>query len=257
MSHLTKLTNSNEGLLIERLFEALVNGDRVGSRAILDECANVPTQRVLMNLFWPTHELIERMHRQDQMTTVAYQLATRLLRMLVDQAAAKLEFSTRNGETIFACCGQSQGEELAGQMACDLLEAAGFEVCFTGGGIPSDEVLEQVQSRQPNYLVLFASAASDLPGVRSLIDQLREINAVNNTRIAVGGGVFNRAEGLAEEMGCFLCAETPLEMVELLTDPNLEQLHAQPVAQSVAKLSQARRVNKPAALRAATLRKVA
>lgn len=243
--------SSNEAVLIERLFEALVNGDRIASRAVLDECAGVPAQRILMDLFWPTHELIERMHRQDQMTTVAYQLATRLLRMLVDQAAAKLDRAPQNGQTIFACCGQSQGEELAGQMACDLLEAAGFEVCFTGGGIPADEVLEQVQTRQPSYLVMFASAASDLPGIRSLIDQLREINASNNTRIAVGGGVFNRAEGLAEEMGCFLCADTPLEMVELLTDPNLDQLHAD---QPATKLTQPKRSAKQPA---PALRKVA
>ncbi len=208
---------------IERLFEALTNGDRVQARLVVEAAWRDGTspQDALLNIYWPTHQLLEKLYRQDQLTKVSYHLGTRLLRSLVDQASGKLTQGYRNGQTIFACCGPSEGEELAGQMATDLLEAAGFEVSFAGGGIPSDEVLSQVQERRPDFLVLFASAASDLPGVRSIIDQLREISAVPNTKICVGGGVFARAEGLAEEMGCELCARDPMELVELLTMPEV------------------------------------
>lgn len=211
----------SQQVLVDRLFESLTNGDRNQARKLTQQafetCGN--PQDVLMNVFWPTHMMIEKLYKQDQMTKVSYHLGTRLLRSLVDQATAQLSQQPRNGETIFACCGPSEGEELAGQMACDLLEAAGFEVSFAGGGIPADEVLNQVQERRPDFLLMFASAASDLPGVRSIIDQLREINAVPHTKIAVGGGVFARAEGLAEEIGCNLYGRDPMEMVELLTMP--------------------------------------
>ncbi|MFN9971573.1 MAG: B12-binding domain-containing protein, partial [Phycisphaerae bacterium] len=100
-----------------------------------------------------------------------------------------------------------------------MLEAAGFQVTFGGGGIPADEVLAHVQENQPSYLVMFCSAASDLPGVRSLVDQLKEINACQKTQIAVGGGVFNRAEGLADEIGARMHAGSPLELVSLLINP--------------------------------------
>lgn len=225
-------SSSSRDVLIERFFEVLLQGDRVASRRIIAECVRdgASAQDVLINLIWPTHELVERLHREDQMTIVAYQLATRLMRVLVDQLASGLQQQRRNGQRIFAACGPSQGEELGGQMACDLLEAAGFEVTFCGGGIPSDEILEQVQSRQPDFLVMFSSAASDLPGIRVLLDQLREVNAIPHTKIALGGGVFNRAEGLAEEMGCDLVAMDPLEMVELLTDPAAVEVATRPVA---------------------------
>ena len=35
-------------------------------------------------------------------------------------------------------------------------------------------------------------------------------------QIAVGGGVFNRADGLAEEIGADLWATTPLSLVEAM-----------------------------------------
>ncbi len=210
----------SQEVLVERFFETLVAGDRQAARAIVQETVDqdVPAQVLITDLFWPAHEMIERLYKSDQMTVVSYQLATRLLRMLVDQASCRLEIPAVRGRTVFAACGPSQGEELAGQMAVDLLEANGFDVTFTGGGIPADEVLAQVQERRPDLLVLFASAASDLPGIRTIIDNLRDNGACAGTRIVVGGGVFNRADGLAQEMGADLWAYSPFDLVDLLVN---------------------------------------
>lgn len=211
---------SHEALL-ERMFEALINGDRPRARTIVIESRKTmgTPEALIGELFWPCHEMIERLHRSDQLTPMAYHLSTRLLRSLVDQSAALLSTGARNGKTIFAACGPSQSEELAAQMAVDLLESVGFDVTFAGGGAPADEILAQTHERRPTFLLLFASAASDLPEIRRVIDSLREIGACPNTQVVVGGGVFNRADGLADEIGADLSAECPLELVELLTDP--------------------------------------
>jgi len=211
----------SQEVLVERLFETLVAGDRQAARALVQEAGTTASaQTVLSDLFWPTHEMIERLFKSDQMTAVAYQMSTRLLRMLVDQTAAHLPHPAITERTVFAACGPSQGEELAGQMTVDLLEAHGFDVTFTGGGIPADEILAEAQSRRPDILLLFASAAGDLPGIRRIINTLRENGACEGTRILVGGGVFNRADGLAEEMGADLWAYSPADVVDLLiNDP--------------------------------------
>lgn len=209
---------AQQAATVARFFEHLVNGDRVNARQVVRESldSNTPPALLLNQLFFPVYEKIETLYRADQLTIVAYNLATRLLRTLIDQVAAALPQAPRNGKTLFAVCGPSQSEELAAQMAVDILEAAGCDVTFSGGGIPSDEVLAQVHERRPDMLLLFASAASDLPGIREIIDSLREIGAVDRTRIVVGGGVFNRAPGLAEEIRCDLWATTPLELVQVV-----------------------------------------
>lgn len=206
-------------ILVERFFETLINGDRDAARIIVQEATaqGGGASELLTELFWPTHEMIERLHRADTLTPMAYHLSTRLLRTLVDQTSAHLKVPTARTRTVFAACGPSQGEELAAQIAVDLLEANGFHVTFAGGGVPADEILAQVHERRPDFLLLFASAASDLPDIRNVIDTLREIGASPKTRVVVGGGVFNRAEGLAEEIGVELSARTPTEMVQLLT----------------------------------------
>ncbi len=212
---------------VERLFEALISGDRPAARAIADRCLTSPPTpgadedgppeaRVVSGLFWPVYELIDRLHRSDQISNLSYHLATRLLRVLVDQSAARRPHAQRNGRRIFAACGPAECEELAAQMTVDLLEAAGFEVTFAGGGVPADEIQAHVQEYRPDVLLLFASAASDLPGIRGLIDQLREVGASGATQIVVGGGVFNRAEGLAEEIGADQWAADPRDVLELI-----------------------------------------
>jgi len=210
-------------ILTERLFESLISGDRSTARTIVQEqiTAGVTQEILLTDLFWPTYELIEKLHREDQVTTLAHNMASRLLRVLVDQCSRELIASSDApsvGRSVFACCGPSEGSELGGQMAVDLLEAAGFDVQFAGGGLPIDEIRATVQQTKPNALLMFCSEPCDLPDIRVLIDSLHEIGACPNTQIVVGGGVFNRAEGLAEEIGADLWATHPLELVDRMID---------------------------------------
>ncbi len=216
-------------LMVERLFEGLINGDREASQKVVREVAERGTEPrdLIAHVFWPTYSLIDKLHREDHISRVSYQLATRLLRVLQDRAAASLPREATRPESIFACCGPTDSDELGAQMAVDLLESAGYSITFAGGSIPADEVLAQVHETRPDYLLMFASGPSDLPGIRHILDSLREINAVPNLKVAVGGGVFNRAEGLAEEIGVHLSAQSPMDMVELLTSGEADQIAAE------------------------------
>ena len=150
-----------------------------GARAIVEETTRqgAPAELLVTDLFWPTYERIEKLHRADQLTTLSQHLATRLLRVLVDQAALRFTRQLSRGRTIFAVCGPSDADEMGAQMAVDLIEGDGYDISFAGGGIANDEILSQVQEQRPDVLLLFASAPSDLPNIRSLIDQIREIGS--------------------------------------------------------------------------------
>lgn len=210
----------SQQVLVERLFESLVNGDRVGARSIIAETREegVSPEMLTTDLLWPAYQMVENLFRADQMTTLSHHLATRLLRVLCDQAALHFHHKPRNARTVFAVCGPTDADELAGQIATDLLEAEGFTIAYAGGGIASDEILGHVQMVQPDHLLLFASAPQDLPGIREMIDRLGEIGACRKTQIVVGGGVFARADELAEEIGADLWADNPHELVAEMID---------------------------------------
>jgi methanogenic corrinoid protein MtbC1 len=208
----------SQEIMIERFFETLISGSRPAARQVVQECrdSGVDAARLVTDLFWPTYEMIERLYRSDQLTKVSHHLASRLLRVLVDQNALLLTRGKARGRTVFALCGPRDSDELGAQMAVDLLEQSGFDMSFAGGNIPNDEILQIVHENKPDVLLMFASGANDLPEIRALIDTLHEIGACPNLQIIVGGGVFNRAEGLAEEIGADVWATNPLELVEVM-----------------------------------------
>lgn len=206
--------------LIERLYTALLYGDRSRARAVVEECtrSGYSPEDTVSDVFWTVHERVETEFREDRLTRLEHKLATRLLRALADQASARFGFAPPNGRRVFAVSGPSEADELAGQMATDLLEGSGFEIAFAGGGIATDEVLARVQGDHPDVLLLFGSGPGDLPMIREVIDTVEEIGACDAVQIVVGGGVFNRAPGLAEEIGADLWAEHPLDLVDVMLD---------------------------------------
>ena len=156
------------------------------------------------------------MFRRDQITTLSHHYATRMLRMLVDQAQARYTMAPSRNKRIALFCGPNETEELAGQMVADLLEADGYEITFAGGGVANDEIREEIGQREPDVLLLFASSAKDAPFIRELIDNIRENAGHPDMQIAVGGGIFNRAPGLDEEIGADLSATSPSDLLERL-----------------------------------------
>jgi methanogenic corrinoid protein MtbC1 len=208
----------NQEIVVERLFERLIAGDRGAARAIVQESLDegVSAEELSHTVYWPVLEMVNSLYRADQLSRLAHHYATRLLRSLVDQAQAAYEQKPSRDRTILMFSGSSEADELAGQLVADLIEAEGYEVWFGGGGVASDEVLAEVGARTPDVLLMFASAPGDAPHIRKLIDTIRTIGAHPQLQIVVGGGVFNRAEGLAEEIGADLWATDPAELLDRL-----------------------------------------
>lgn len=208
----------NEEIVVERLFATLTAGDRNGARAIARELSErgMTAEEMTHTIFWPALEMITQLFRADQLSMIAHHYATRLLRTLVDQAQAGYTQQERRGRRVVMFCGHSEVEDLAGQLAADLVEADGYEVFFGGGGVANDEIMEEVGRHRPDVLLMFGSSPSDAPGIRTLIDSIRKVNACPDMQVVVGGGVFNRAEGLAQEIGADVWVRTPRELVERL-----------------------------------------
>ena len=207
-------------VILERFFTALISGERNDARAVVNELidADCPAENIMGNLFWPTLERIQELHRNDQMSELAHHYATRLMRTLADQMQLRLTVNEPRNRKALVVCGPEESEELGAQMVSDLLEADGYDVYFVGGGVANDELVSQIGQIGVDVLVVFGVVPSTVPFTRLLIDRLHEIGLSPNVQLAVGGGVFNRAEGLAEEIGADLWAYSPDELVLALAE---------------------------------------
>ena len=203
---------------LEPLFRACTDGDRAAARQIVDEAleAGISSEDVTMYLFWPVLDQVNTAYREDRIETLAHHYSTRLLRMLIDQSQARYAQKSRKNRRVLLFTGPAEGDELCGHLVSDLIEADGYEIFFCGGGIANDEILSEVGRLRPDTLLMYASAASDAPNIRQLIDQIRNHNTCPNMQVVVGAGVFARAQGLAAEIGADAWADSPDRLLHTL-----------------------------------------
>lgn len=206
--------------LSQSYLETLLSGDRARCRTVIDEALAAGTEAydLLTTLVWPTMELLQGLYRDDRISISSLNLATRLNRQMTDQLCSRLARKPENGKTALIFCGDDEPEELGGQICADLFEADGWTVRFAGGGVPEDEVLKLIGEVRPDLLVMFGTLPSGVPAVRKLIDYLREVNSCPEMQVMCCGGIYKRAEGLAEEIGADLYAPDAATAVATAND---------------------------------------
>lgn len=219
--------------LLERFMTPLFAGERSAARAIVAEAFDeeMTSEQILMELIWPAMERIQTLYRADRINTGVHHMASRLLRMLADQLSLRLQRQPRNGRSMLVICSPGEPEELGAQITTDIAEAHGWQVHFAGGGVPNDEIIGWIGQLQPQVLMAYGTIPSGAPMVRQLIDMMHDVGICPKMQIICSGGVFNRAEGLAEEIGSDLFAPDPLAALAILDE--LPTKRATPEQQTV------------------------
>jgi methanogenic corrinoid protein MtbC1 len=205
---------------LARYLEALLQGDRKACRSVVEETlqSGIPANSVYLHLIWPVMAEIERLQRTDRITSVQEHLATRINRTIVDQLQNKLPRRPAKNKKVAVCCARDELQELGAQMIADLFESDGWQVRFLGGGLSNDDIFGFINEYAPDVLLVYGTAPKQAPDVRRLIDQVRTVNAWPDMRIIVSGGLFNRAEGLWEEIGADGFAATAADVLQVAGD---------------------------------------
>lgn len=172
-------------------------------------------RHLLCEVLWPAMGQLERLYDADRINTATANMAVRISRTLADQLQAHLPEAPVSGRRALITCADHLREELGAQMIADLLQADGWEVYFLGGGVPHDEVVQAIGQVSPALTVMFGARPEDVPGIRALIERIREIGICPTMNIVVSAGVFNRAEGLWEEVGADAWARDAREVLAL------------------------------------------
>jgi methanogenic corrinoid protein MtbC1 len=203
--------------VLERYLDTLLRGDRKACRTVIEESlqTGTPANSVYSDIIWPIMVEIEHLVRSDRITSTQEHLATRINRTIVDQLQNKLPRKPRKNKKIVISCAHAELQELGAQIMADLFESDGWEVKFLGGGLTNDDILTFIHENAPDILLIYGGTPKQAPDIRQLIDTIKGINAWPNMRIMVSGGLFNRAEGLWQEIGADLFAATALEAIQI------------------------------------------
>lgn len=208
--------------ILARYLEPLLRGDRRGCRSVIEESMQrgIPANSIYIHLVWPIMVEIENLLRKDKITPIQEHLATRVNRTIIDQLQNKLPRRPERNKKIAICCAPDEMQELGAQMMTDLFESDGWEVRFLGGGLTNEDILSFANEYAPDILLIYGTTPKQAPEIRRLIDTVKSVNAWPDMRIMVSGGLFNRAEGLWEEMEADLYASNAIEALHVASDEN-------------------------------------
>ena len=207
--------------LIARYLKSLLTGDRNECRVVIEEVlrSGVPAHQVYMDIIWPIMTEIDKLYRDDQIDSAQEAFASRINRTIINQLQNKLPRRAEKNKRVVIVTASSDKAELGGQMMNDLFESDGWDTRFLGGTAGNEDVMTFIHGYAPDILLLYGFNGEDAPAVRGLIDTIRGVNAFPEMRIMLSGGVFSRAEGLWEEIGADLYAETAADAVMIAQAP--------------------------------------
>lgn len=211
----------NTEATLERYLRALLSGDRTQCRTVIEETlqTGMTAHQVYMDVIWPIMAEIDKLYRDDRIDSAQEAFASRINRTIVNQLQNKLPRRDQKNKKIAVVTEASEQAELGGQMMNDLFESDGWDVRFLGGTVNNDDIMSFIHGYGPDVLLLYGYNGKDAPAIRELIDTIRNVNAYPEMRIMLSGGIFSRAEGLWEEIGADLYAETAAEAVKVAQIP--------------------------------------
>lgn len=217
--------------ILERYLDSLLKGNRTACRAVIEEALQkgILANSVYMDIIWPIMVEIEKLSREDRITPTQEHMATRINRTIVDQLQNKLPRRPSKSKKIVICCTSAESQELGAQIMADIFESDGWEVRFPGGGLTNDDVLAFVNEYSPDILLIYGTTPKQAPAIRQLIDTIKDINACPSMRIMASGGLFNRAEGLWEEIGADCFAATAAEAVQIASSDTPIELNTRTI----------------------------
>lgn len=206
--------------VFKQYLEHLFGGKRAEARDVVISAQDrgVPASKLLQKVVWPAMSQVNSLYRDNRIPRIVQQMATQINRMVADQLQGLLARKPKSGKRIVVVSGDGEDQSLGAQIIADLFEAEGWSVWFVGSGVPSDEILKFVGVLTPDILCLHGAAASSVPETRRLIDIIREIGICEDMQILVTGGVFSRADGLADEVRADLSASDPGEALRVVAE---------------------------------------
>ncbi len=201
--------------LLTRFMQPLLAGRRVECFDLVADALQQGTsaQNLLCDVVWPAENQVQRLYDDDRISTAVEHVATRINRAVADQLQPHLARPQRRGTRVIVVSADNKGEEIGAQICADLFQSDGWDVFFLGGGVPHDEIHAMIGQHRPELLVIFGADTEAVASTRAMIERIREIGACPTMNVLVTGGIFNRADGLWQEIGADSFADAPSEAV--------------------------------------------
>lgn len=195
----------------------LLSGNRsAASKLVLDNVQHgTGVKDIYLHVFQPVQYEIGRLWQQDKISVAQEHYCTQATQLIMSQLYFKIVSSEKSGYKVVAACVSGDMHEIGLRMVSDFLEMEGWDTYYLGANMPKSSIIKTLHEQKPDLLLLSATMAYHLQGIREIIAAKQGDAALKNIKVMVGGYPFNAAPDLWKEIGADACAKNAKEAVEL------------------------------------------
>jgi methanogenic corrinoid protein MtbC1 len=206
--------------LLTRYMQPLLAGRRAECFDLISEAISQghDAEEIACEIVWPAMAQIERLFRDDRIDVATDNMACHISRAVVHQLQPHLPRRVPNGKRIVITSPDDVRAAIGAEMLADLCQSDGWDVYLIGAMAPHDELLRLVGELRPHVLWVYGTRPQEVPNVRRFIELIREIGVCPTMNIVASGGVFDRVDGLWQEVGADVLIDWPREPTSTIAE---------------------------------------
>ena len=105
------------------------------------------------------------------------------------------------GKPVLAFTPGAEVHSIGLRMLSDQLEARGFDVIFLGTGIPTENILQAIEDRKPQAILISVTMPYNVDSAKNLITRIRETLGGMAPKVFIGGEAFENVAEAAKFTG--------------------------------------------------------
>jgi signal transduction histidine kinase len=177
------------GRLARSYLEALLRGERHIAVALIHDAvrSGISVHDIYLRVFQPCQQEIGRLWQLRQITVAQEHSCTATTQLAMSQLYPLLLSQPRKGRRVVATSVSGELHEIGLRIVTDLFEADGWDTLYLGGNVPDTSIVQTVNERRPDLLLISATMTFHVNAVARLIELIRNCEAGPTVKIMVGG----------------------------------------------------------------------
>jgi len=162
--------------LRDRFLAAQLAADRRAAlHVVLKECleAGLTIPEIHLGVIQAAQYEIGRRWLAADVSIGEEHVATAIAQLAIVLLDEQLPRARRRGTSVVLACPAGERHELGGRILTDLLEVAGYDVCYAGADVPTESLIHLVTLRRPRVVALSVSLPSALTAAHDATVRLR------------------------------------------------------------------------------------
>jgi len=159
-------------------------------------------KEIYLDIIQPTMYKVGELWKRQIISVAKEHYITAVIQHIIGKLYSIL-FTNRNKyrHSMTAVCAGDELHEIGMRMVADFFELSGWDSVFLGSNIPSEMIIEQLLEKKTDLIAISATTPAHLVEVKELIHTIKTNPILKNTKIIVGGRVFNEAPNIWKNIG--------------------------------------------------------